>query len=531
MYANTLMNILVDKESLAVERLVLRPKHITPLSRSSTSRRRGIRNAMHHALNVSEILRSIFVQLKRDSNARNARVCKQWSDVALDITWAVVAPEVFRALAPMIVSADDDDDDFEVLVSDRYLPTAPFCIAGQANIIYQTFTRSITTKDWQRFMRNSHRVREWVEHAGGTRYILSDSALKAISASRTALVVFPKMREMLITSATFEPLFMSPSTTSLQLILLPISGDRNPTVLENIASRMPQIQQLDILYVSKTAPYDDELLELLQSLTMLTQVRLPFQYFDASVARTLSGAQHLQYVYLDSELPIITYPSGATPRPLTRPDRPLIENPFPSLHYFSLSTPNLHDIITFASQPAQPLRNLESLWIHSPQISPAQAVRNFLEALVLASPVLGRLELHLHDFVYKNGNALRQVQPLTAEDILPILHFEKLFVFRIAHPYPIQLNDGDVHEIATRWPHMQKLHLNPNPVIPMETTLTLSAIIPLLLNCPNIYSISLFLDATQTTPTALEPVSGFTPHSQLELQLGSSPPSHRGQRL
>lgn len=47
-------------------------------------------STMHHALGVSEIITQIFSYLPTSSNTENARVCKDWSDTALDLVWAEI---------------------------------------------------------------------------------------------------------------------------------------------------------------------------------------------------------------------------------------------------------------------------------------------------------------------------------------------------------------------------------------------------------------------------------------------------------
>lgn len=57
---------------------------------------------MHHVLTVQEIITHIFGFLDQSSNARNARVCKTWSECALDAVWhEVPLPNVFSSLSPM----------------------------------------------------------------------------------------------------------------------------------------------------------------------------------------------------------------------------------------------------------------------------------------------------------------------------------------------------------------------------------------------------------------------------------------------
>lgn len=71
---------------------------------------------MHRALTIVEILAAIFGLLESDSNARNARVCRAWSDEALANVWRAVEPGVFRSLASMKVSGISYDGTVKLLV-------------------------------------------------------------------------------------------------------------------------------------------------------------------------------------------------------------------------------------------------------------------------------------------------------------------------------------------------------------------------------------------------------------------------------
>ena len=58
---------------------------------------------MHRVLRIPELLQIIFGILDLPSNRVNARVCKQWSDIALDILWREIDDIyfLFRILAPL----------------------------------------------------------------------------------------------------------------------------------------------------------------------------------------------------------------------------------------------------------------------------------------------------------------------------------------------------------------------------------------------------------------------------------------------
>lgn len=79
---------------------------------------------MHRVLTIAEILRTIFSFLDKPSNARNARIRKDWSPVALDHVWAEAEPDIFRSLCPMDIteSHPGGDSHTKILVSDESHP-------------------------------------------------------------------------------------------------------------------------------------------------------------------------------------------------------------------------------------------------------------------------------------------------------------------------------------------------------------------------------------------------------------------------
>lgn len=78
---------------------------------------------MHRVLAIQEILLNVFGFLGQGSNANNAQVCRQWSDIALDAAWKAVDPAVFRSLAPMSASTIGIGADISVLVGGLLLFT------------------------------------------------------------------------------------------------------------------------------------------------------------------------------------------------------------------------------------------------------------------------------------------------------------------------------------------------------------------------------------------------------------------------
>ena len=75
---------------------------------------------MHRVLCIPELLDMVFRFLDDASNASNARVCRQWSEIALDTLWRDVDDlyRLFGLLAPLR-KADDQEDGLLLRPDDR----------------------------------------------------------------------------------------------------------------------------------------------------------------------------------------------------------------------------------------------------------------------------------------------------------------------------------------------------------------------------------------------------------------------------
>lgn len=56
---------------------------------------------MHRALSLPELLLSVFACLDHQSNAKAARVCRSWSEHALNELWKDVDIMILQSLAPI----------------------------------------------------------------------------------------------------------------------------------------------------------------------------------------------------------------------------------------------------------------------------------------------------------------------------------------------------------------------------------------------------------------------------------------------
>lgn len=299
---------------------------------------------------------------------------------------------------------------------------------------------------------------------------------------------------------------MSPSVVSLVLVVSKISPSRVPTILENIRDQLPQLKDLDIYYEMGTEglpPYDDEIAGLLQALPKLTTLSLPLFCLNASMIRALSQHQSLESILVDSSSTYVPYPCNERERErsLVLPNKLLETGAFPSLNQLSLSTPSLTDAQKFFTQPGFPGTNLRSLWFHTTTIPSPASFGELLTYLAGVCPFLTDLEMILQARQYSRRSDFSSVEALGARDLHPLLGFNSLHVFRIRHPYPIDISDTELRELVSKWPRLCVFDLNPHPVVSKVPTLTLGAFVTLATYCPYLFEIGLYVDATAAPPS------------------------------
>lgn len=95
---------------------------------------------------------------------------------------------------------------------------------------------------------------------------------------------------------------------------------------------------------------------------------------------------------------------------------------------------------------------------------------------------------------------LLQIHRISFDNLRGILKHKSLVKFTIDHTFPIEMTQDDITEIATKWPTLSHLYLNPHPLVCLPPTLTLSALIPFAGHCPRLTDLGLYMDATQPIP-------------------------------
>lgn len=127
--------------------------------------------------------------------------------------------------------------------------------------------------------------------------------------------------------------------------------------------------------------------------------------------------------------------------------------------------------------------------------------------ILLAHHVTGQLELV-------------PANQITFNTLRPLLSFPNLVTFQVTHKYPVNITLEEIEELASRWPSLENLTLNEEPLVMNEFTLDLRALVPFARHCPKLRRLGLFIDAT---PAKIPPTLELKPFVALSvLSVGTS---------
>ncbi|KAJ3500467.1 hypothetical protein NLJ89_g9781 [Agrocybe chaxingu] len=225
---------------------------------------------MYRVLYIPELLDMIFGMLDPDSNSNNARVCRQWSEIALDSLWKDVdrLERLFGALAPL---------------------------RRVGNGEYE-FERLPESDDWKRFEKYASRVRRLVYHSSADNPKIRKSVFDDVARTRTRIDILPNMH----TLQWYAPLslcvmFMHAGVKHFS-VFLPSNSKRSRPALSSKTSRLRNLASIDFRSDVSVRTIEEETRSLLAQLSVLRKVTFPRYYLTSKIAETLSRLENLGIV-------------------------------------------------------------------------------------------------------------------------------------------------------------------------------------------------------------------------------------------
>ncbi|KAG7087123.1 hypothetical protein E1B28_013104 [Marasmius oreades] len=435
---------------------------------------------MHQALEITEILRSIFQWCDRKSNAKNAVVNKSWSEIGLDLVWEVIT-------------------DINVI----------FGLLGEISMSNSTrfYSRRPTFAEWRRFQTYyAHRVKTLdLTNLDEAQQSRMTSLFDTLARLQCSTPIFPNLtsvtwRDIDLSGYTHHStIFMHPKVTRFRLIAHQTGNIREDLLNEyfhSVAERMPNIDrfQVEISHQSHKL-FREPLKAVFRELHRLENLSLPAMSDNSDMMENLSLYHKLHSLNFVR---------------MTREDG--VERMTPSLavgafrHLVSLQIHTPYSVIThFLQETPNFAARLTSLDITStlPQSESPSVVKDLLE--VIASRFeksLTSLHIRIDTRYPPDTSSSPSIYDFVSfQHIEAILRCYKMREFFLTHILPLYLRPDDVEKIASSWPFIVKLYLCADPRTDFPSDISMShlgfdSLIPFTKSCPLLEKLELPLDPT-----------------------------------
>lgn len=375
--------------------------------------------------------------------------------------------------------------------------------------------------DWERFRKYARRVRTLVLNEQEDKTIVSKEAFDEISRTRVTLNILPNLRHLTWVTTSVERMrlslmFQHENITDFTVFLHTTPTYPISTFFKEVMLRMPKLKELDLRFSFPASKAEGDFIELFRGLARLKKIVLPLYTLTSKIVEELSTLRELttiQFEFMESQ-------GRGDIADVVAFNPQLRAGAFPALEDLSLSV-LLVDMTRFISGSFAP-SNLTSLYAHTISQSSPEEVSAFLTAVAENCQLLTRLYL---DFFTSSdiGTDLRQ-PCITWENLRPVLSCSNLVEFEVRWDKAFQLTQDDVEEMAMKWPSLETLNLNCEPMyLNVPPSLDLRALIPFARHCPKILELGLYIDAGADVDIAAQypPLVPF--RSLQRLLMGNSP--------
>jgi len=376
----------------------------------------------------------------------------------------------------------------------------------------------------------ARRVRKFTYEDLGQTPQVNAASLAEISETRTSLSLLPHLREF--TYATVFPghrrfavLFMNESVRRFNFRLDTGPEPLRP-FLDNIPARMPHLTTLDLQTSRPASSIEDDFVHLVGELPRLERVVVPLYHITSRMMETLAKLPNLGVI----EFQYLLY-QGIGDKVDVEDFNPTIpKDGFPVLWDLSLSAHLSQFIPVVVDTLAPAAKNLTSLYIHAISVESETSVRQYFTVLGENFPLIKSIYMEALPGPIMSTQwqeAEPEFEALTLDTLKPLLDCLHLTTFELTYPIPLCLTLEDLETLTERWPTLEVIDLNREPVVlgsamGTKSNLTLRALLPFVRNCPNLRKLGLYLHATEVDlPSVSEIPRPFTKLTELNVGLSS----------
>lgn len=317
-------------------------------------------------------------------------------------------------------------------------------------------------------------------------------ALNDVAMTRVKFEILPNLHvlQWLVNDIRYlekAMLFMHQHVRHLIISTPPIDHKSKSSFFAGIYARMPHLHSLDLRVNYAVRLIEADILELLRGLPDLKKVIFPEFYFTSNVISQLSRMRHINIIGFEVREQRGEERDVASFVPI------LEQGAFPVLQSLSI-TAHLGAVTRFMSTDFAPT-NLTSLYINNYVKHEPEQVHMFLVTLSEKCRCLSKLYIKLLHVPTQLPVRLIPAKQITFGTLRPVLSFPNLTTFKFTHEYPVNITSMEIEELASRWPSLEVLYLNKDPLV-MHATLDLRALMPFFRHCPKLRELGLFMDAT-----------------------------------
>ncbi|KIO32333.1 hypothetical protein M407DRAFT_18648 [Tulasnella calospora MUT 4182] len=355
----------------------------------------------------------IFAFVDEATLAACALVCRPWKEPALDELW-----KHLDSLLPL----------FGLLFDVEAL------LLGGGEYPENLLMRGV---DWLKFRSYAQRVRSIDIEPGSLSLFHVNMALLAV-----ASIDHP-----------FGSLFL-PHVHRLELGLdFKLLDEEAAALFPSLQGLAPNLQELSITFTSPILVGDLEapLSRWISSLQHLTKLWLPPYYQPKMIVTAAGELKELKVLKIMVKSAMVANEEGM--------QMEFAPNTFPMLRAlaWNSSLPNAFQLL----QPSPRVEALESLYLDCSGYDDHVTIPTFTRLIGHACPRLREVSLILLPDWWTRAES--SVGPLDMEVLYGLAPCENLVTLQIGHPFPMTLNESDVHWIGRSWRNLERLVLCVDP--------------------------------------------------------------------
>lgn len=344
-------------------------------------------------------------------------------------------------------------------------------------------------------MKYSTKVRRFCFNTNFSHPLLH-SVWETVARTRTTLNIFPNLQVLIWEPDEDEPNLFNLGIIFMHANIRKFSFSIPINVLtqwpyyffEEISSRMPHLTNIDIGTSIPIRAIETEMISLISQLRKLQRITLPRHYLTTKFTEALSRLPNLVSILLARDF-------VGNPMDVRSFAPTLTDDAFPALLNISMTT-TFHGTARFLKHKF-PFTNLTELSVASAINENPSSIHSLISVVSENCQFLTDISLvsYLGETSVPEG-INQSLNHITIEVLKPLLKLSKLVNVEITHRHPLALSQKDIELIASSWPSLNSLHLNPHPVHHTQSNLTLKALVPFAKHCPKLEFLGLFVDAS-----------------------------------